>query len=132
MEKIRVNRGITIEVNDLGETIVVDVNNSTFVGRYNKLLHDVENVNSSINTEKEVSRDEYIQITIETSEKLVKALDECFGEDTCRKVFGEGVLPDAFSILEFLEQVNPIITQYLDEREKHISSKYAHRTGGKK
>lgn len=132
MESIRVNRGITVEVNDDGETILLDVNNQTFMERYNHLLKEVENVKDSIDENKEVTRDEYIEIVIQTSKKLVKAIDECFGEDTCKKVFGKDVLPDAFSILDFLEQINPLVEKYVTEREHHINEKYAKRTGGKK
>ena len=51
-------------------------------------------------------------------------LDLLFGEGCCRKVFGN-IVPDDLLIMDFLEQLTPVIEDLGRERNKKLSGKYS-------
>ena len=97
VQKIRVSRGIVIEVNDAGETITLNVEDTMFL--------------------------DHVTLMIERTKGRRARIDDIFGADTCRKVFGDTV-PGPYMIADFFDQLMPIAEKYMDERQKEIGKKY--------
>ena len=131
MEKIRVNQGIRIGVNDYGDTILLDVNNTLFAERYVALLTGLDNVIESIDEDIELDDKERSEYLTSKMREVMAEIDKFFGDDACTKIFGEGVVPTPYAVLDFCEQLTPIIQKYADKRNKEIITKYKPRTGGK-
>lgn len=141
MESLRVSRGIEIEVNDQGETITVDVDNLNFA----KALTDSLNVLKGF--EAEVDKVEFkeekteddkldnlivgLDKTVELMDRFIQTFDSSFGDGAARKVFGEGVLPSPFAVMEFFDQFKHIIDRRTSEREKWLNNRYKPRKGGR-
>lgn len=132
MESLRVKRGIEIEVNDLGETINVDIENLNFQKTLNEFAELGEAEIGALEG-KEINTDaEALEATVAISEKLTRKFDEVFGEGATRKVFGEGVLPTPMAIIDFFDQLEPIVTKHQSERQKWLNTRYNARKGGKR
>lgn len=133
MNKIRVNSGIVVEVNDNGDTITVNAEDQYFIEKFlglNEKLHNIARTDTKELEEK--SEREQIGVMIETTKEVMAEIDGLFGENTCKKVFGD-IVPSPYLIADFFEQLTPIAAQYMDERQKIIASKYSrNRKGGSK
>lgn len=141
MESLRVSRGIEIEVNDRGETIIVDVDNLNFA----KALTDTLNVlkGFGVEAEKVAFKEEKteddkmdnlilgLSKTTELMERVTQTFDSTLGEGATRKVFGEGVLPSPFAVMEFFDQFKRIVDKKASERTKWLNDRYKPRKGGK-
>lgn len=132
MENIRVNRGITVCVNDNGDTICIDVDNTLFAEKYARLVERMEEISNSIDTDKEMSTTELIKTVVDKMKEVTVEVDNLFGEGACEKIFGKDVIPAPYALMEFFEQITPIIEKYTKAREDKILQKYGKRTGGKK
>ncbi len=134
MEQIRVSKGIEIGVNDNGDTITLDVNNALFLKKYNamistltKLANEIESIEDDAKTD-----EEQVEIVTDTMKRITSEIDVLIGENTCKKVFGD-IVPLPFAVLEFLEQLNPIIEKYAKAKSEKINTKYnTNRKGGKR
>jgi hypothetical protein len=75
---------------------------------------------------------EALKIITEKTKILMSVIDDMFGEDACKKIFGN-IVPSGFAIAEFVEQLVPIFDNYTNTRQKKISGKYSrNRKGGHK
>lgn len=131
--KIRVNTGIVIEVNDDGDTIRINAEDTGFIDGFYDLVEDMQKMaDDARSAEVENLGDrEKIKWTISETKKLMEKIDGLFGEDTCRKVFGD-IVPSFFVLTEFFDQLIPITEKYADDRQKKITAKYnRNRKGGK-
>lgn len=133
MNKIRVNSGIVVEVNDNGDTITVNAEDQYFIEKFlglHEKLHNIAKMDTKELEEK--NEHEQIGIMIETTKEIMAGIDGLFGENACKKVFGD-IVPSPYLIADFFEQLTPIAEQYMDERQKKIASKYnRNRKGGSK
>ncbi|RGE56186.1 MULTISPECIES: DUF6673 family protein [Eisenbergiella] len=132
--ELQVDNGLRkIKVNDEGEYIEVSVNDSTFFDRFADLLVWVGDKEKELkqygDTHKadtledmEVVR-EVMRKRTQTYQECCQRLDVLFGEGCCRKVFGN-VVPDDLLIMDFLEQLTPVIEELGKERNKNLSLKY--------
>lgn len=131
MESIRVNRGIVINVNDEGGTITVNVEDQQFLDKFYNYIQSLEDI-SKFMSSKEIKvkpEQEKVQIGIVKTKELMIKLDELFGENCCKKVFGD-MIPNFYLIADLFDQLTPIVEKYMTERKKYISSKYSRsRTG---
>ena len=59
-----------------------------------------------------------------------KKMDEVFGEGCCRKVFGN-IIPDELPIMDFFEQMTPIMQRMAAERGEKLKTKYSRNRKGK-
>lgn len=130
-KKLRVNSGITIEVNDDGDVIIARIDDVNFVEDFYNLLEGLEKVEEDL---KKVSFDndrEKIRYVGEKTRKIMEQIDDLFGEDTCKKVFGD-IVPSSYAITDFFDQLLPIFTEYSGARQRKIAEKYnRNRKGGK-
>lgn len=132
MEQIRVKKGIEICVNDNEDTIFLDVDNTLFSEKYHHLLERMEEISDSIDTEKELADIEVINLMTDKMKEVMTEVDNLFGENACVKIFGEEFIPTPYALMDFFEQITPIVERYTKAREDKILQKYGKRTGGKK
>lgn len=122
-KKLRVNSGITIEVNDDGDVIVARIDDVNFVEDFYNLLEGLEKVDEDIKKTSFDNDREKIRYVSEKTREIMEQIDNLFGEDTCRKVFGD-IVPSSYAITDFFDQLLPIFTEYSDARQKKIAEKY--------
>jgi hypothetical protein len=125
MDKIRIRQEKIkkIEVNDKGEYIELNFNDRSFPHRFFELIKSFES------KEKEfMDRAKKIEILEEKDEKtkasleldkeihyfLLKEVDKVFGNDTCKKVFGD-IIPSAECYKEFFEALMPYFQEFAKE-----------------
>lgn len=131
MNKIRVNSGIVIEVNDNGDTITVNAEDQGFIDKFFELNELLENLTKKFKTVdmKEKSEREQLRVLTDTTKEIMAGIDSLFGENACKKVFGD-IVPNPYLIAEFFEQLTPIAKQYMDARQKKIAAKYGRQRKG--
>lgn len=132
MESLRVKKGIEIEVNDRGETINVDVENLNFQKTLSEFIALAESEAQRVEGENPKDEIEALNLTVGVVEKMVDKFDETFGEGATRKVFGENVLPSPMAIIDFFDQLEPIVTKHQNARQKWLNDRYNARKGGRK
>ena len=130
MEQLRVKKGIEIGVNDNGDTICIDIENTLFVDKFRKMISDIEEIIDGIDTSVEIPEEKLGTVTRDYMKKICEKLDECLGERCCEKVFG--CIPTIYAVYEFLDLLEPIIIKYTKQREAMITTKYKPRKGGKR
>ncbi len=131
MQSLRVARGIEIEVNDQGETIVVNVEDQNFIDRFYGLIGRLDEISKEMDSDavKGLEERKQVQKLIDCTKELMADIDEMFGAECCRKVFGD-IVPSPYLIADFFEQMTPIAEEYMDERQKTISKKYSNARKG--
>lgn len=134
MNQIRVNSGIVVEVNDNGDTITVNAEDQNFIDKFFDLrerLNTLAGKMSGSDVQNQGER-EQLRTLIDGTKEIMADIDLLFGENACRKVFGD-IIPNPYLIADFFEQLTPIARQYMDERQKKIDAKYnRNRKGSKK
>lgn len=121
MAGIRVNSGnIKVEVNDNGDFIILrkDMN---FINKVNNFINGLDDVKAEYdNKVKDIDEndpgyeDKVIDCIYCLHKELHDGIDFLFGNDTCKKVFGEGVedvIPTFDGVIDFFEQISPYITK---------------------
>lgn len=121
MAGIRVNSGnIKVEVNDNGDFIVLrkDMN---FIKNVNNFINGLDEVKANYDSKIEAIdendpsyEDKAIDCLYDLHKELHDGIDFLFGTDTCKKVFGEGVV-DVIStfdgVVDFFEKISPYISK---------------------
>ena len=127
--KISINTGVTIEVNDNGDTIVARIDDALFIDQFHVFLEKVEAVSREIEMLNTENDREALRIITEKTKILMGEIDNLFGKDACKKIFGD-IIPSGFAIAEFVEQLIPIFNNYTNARQKKISDKYSNNRKG--
>lgn len=138
MDKIRIARTIKrIEVNDNGEFITLDFDDLNLPYRYYGMLKRLEKDRVKFAQElQEKLRD---KTGMDSAEELVNAerdlniyfrdaIDEVFGEGTCRKVYGD-ILPSIDMHLQFFDAIRPYFEEEAQRRRQKMSKYSAKRSG---
>lgn len=131
-DSIRVQRpGKKIEVNDSGEYITLDLYDIGFMGHVLDLIKEfegsVKNLSAQAETVSRESVDEVSELARKTAEecgKLAARIDEVFGADACRKIFGEGT-PSLYELTDFFGQIGALLKKYSAEKDSEIAEKVA-------
>lgn len=121
MAGIRVNSGvIRIDVNDNGDVIILRkdlgfVNNvKAFITGLNSLQNEYDSQIATINPD---DMDAKLDLVYNLHKELHDGLDLLFGKDTCKKVFGDGVvdvIPTMDAVSDFVQQITPFVKQLTD------------------
>lgn len=124
---------IKIEVNDEGDFITINLSDTDFPLRFH-LMHDsILEKMKELETQKEniekMEIREQLRHRSDLQKRIAADVDMLFGENTCRKVFGD-ITPDIYSIMEFFEEVVPIISKYGKKRNQAIESRYSAKRRG--
>lgn len=131
MENIRVNKGIVIEVNDAVDTITINTEDQSLVDKFYGMMERLQEIKEEMEApemEKKGER-EILKIMIERTKEIMKEIDNIFGEDSCKKIFGD-IVPSAYLIVEFFDQMTPIVEKHMKERRKEIENRYSRRRKG--
>lgn len=138
MEKIRLQRNIKrIEVNDDGEFITLDFDDLNlpykFYGMVRKFEKDRVNFAAELeeklkNGSPEDNTDELIAAERSLNVYLLGAVDEVFGEGTCRKVYGN-ILPSVEMHLQFFDALRPYFEEEAKRRQRKMNKYSARRMG---
>ena len=128
---LRVETGVTIEVNDAGECIVARLDDNSFTDRFYDILDTMEKTSVLLDEAEENGKDEREQLTIVTDriKKVMQDIDNLFGADACKKVFGD-IIPSGYAIADFFDQLLPIFEEYANEKQQKILSKYSNKRKG--
>ena len=126
-KKIRVSTGVTIEVNDNGDTIVARIDDALFVNGFYDLLELMEKKQNEIecmdNGQTQYDDRQRLEFIKEKTTEVMEEIDRLFGTDACKKVFC-GAIPSAYAIADFFDQLVPIFNEYANARQKKIAEKY--------
>lgn len=128
MEKksLRINSGITIEVNDDGDCIVAYVTDQNFVKKFYDMVEKMNQTAEYMGSDEVDSMEvrEKLKVSMEKSREMIQEIDLVFGERASEKIFGAGVVPSGYALGELFEQLIPVFQGYADERQKKIAEKY--------
>lgn len=141
MAGIRVNTGVKrIEVNDNGDFITLNLSDNAFLDRFFALYNNVQRVAEESAAREAAVREKYaggdenallrelFSLYKEASERMMAEVDALFGEDTCRRVFGD-ITPGFELYLDFFEQLLPYLREFAGEKAQRMSRYSAARTG---
>lgn len=140
MPGIRVNTGARrIDVNDNGDYITLNFGDHSFPDRFFTMMDRVQDIAKETELREKEIREQHK----DENEGLVRALfsldkdlylkisvevDNLFGPDTCKKVFGN-IVPGIELFDDFFMQLMPYFEEYSKERVQRMSKYSAARTG---
>ena len=131
MKQISVTRGIAIKVNDQGDTISMNVDDQRFIDKFYGLIETFDKSTAVIRGKQNAGEREKLKNLISETEKIMAGIDDIFGKDACKKIFGD-IVPSPVLIADFFDQMIPITRNYTNERQKMIEQKYSRsRKGGR-
>lgn len=138
MEKIRAVRSVKkIEVNDDGEFIVLDFDDLELPYRYYGMLKRFEKDRAKFANElaqklkgkpADICTEELVKAERELNIYFRDAVDEVFGEGTCRKVYGN-ILPSFEMHLQFFDALRPYFEEEAKRRQEKMNKYSAKRSG---
>ena len=132
IEKIRVKSGIPIEVNDDGDTITIPVEDMQFMDGFYGMIDKFTDASTRLSNLQTDDTREELNAVIDECRMITQEIDMVFGVDCCKKVFGD-IIPSPYVVMDFFDQIVPIIDRYANERQHRISQKYnRNRQGSKK
>lgn len=123
IEKIRVSSGIKVEVNDDGETITIPVEDVNFMDRFYNMIDCIKASAGKLTSTNTDDTREQLKIIIGECNNISQEMDNLFGQGSCRKIFGD-VTPTPYAVIDFYNQIGPIIERYASERQRKIMQKY--------
>lgn len=132
MDRICLNNGNKkIEINDSGDYIVIPMGDNSFPERVIKFSKDAENKYKLL-VEKEIElKDSDIEVVSKMRSEIFTSIgsmfDELFGIGSCKIVFGN-IAPSHDIMLDFMEQIVPLVERYASERQSEIETKYSKRS----
>lgn len=140
MAGIRVNTSIKkIEVNDNGDYITLNFSDQNFPQRFFAMMDLLQAKADEAKKRAEEIESAYPADSLEriraglSLEKevygvMVKEIDNLFGPDTCRKVFGD-ITPGIEMFEDFFNQLTPYFREYSQERAAKLGKYSPARTG---
>lgn len=138
MEKIRAARNVKkIEVNDEGEFITLDFDDLELPYRYYGVLKKFEKDRAKFTNElaqklkdkpADICTEELVKAERELNVYFRDAVDEVFGEGTCRKVYGD-ILPSIEMHLQFFDALRPYFEEAAKQRQEKMNKYSAKRSG---
>lgn len=140
MDSIRIDSGAKrIEVNDNGDFIVLNFGDHNFPNKFFSLLDRVQTTFNGAEEKMRNAQKAYAdgsvdqmrvaaQMDLELHSEFAHEVDELFGPDTCKKVFGD-IVPGIELIAEFFEALTPFFEDYGKKRAEKLSKYSAKRTG---
>ena len=132
---LNINRNVKrIKVNDAGEYITMDLDDQEFIHRLTSLIKEFE-----------IAGDEYLKKSAELAElpegnsseyaakvreeaafnyaackELKCKIDAAFGDEVCRKVFGD-IVPGITLITQFFQQLSELLKRFNEEKSTKIN-----------
>lgn len=140
MAGIRVNTGVKrIEVNDNGDYITLNFGDASFADRFFEMVDRVQKrTNAAAPKAKEIDEtmengsEKHMRAAAklfrEVHEDVSAEVDDFFGPDTCKKVFGD-IVPSIDLYDDFFQQLMPYFEEFGKERAQRMSKYSAERIG---
>lgn len=138
MEKIRAVRNVKkIEVNDDGEFITLDFDDLNLPYRYYGMIKKFEKDRAKLAKElaeklkgkpSSVCAEELVEAERQLNIYFRDAVDEVFGKETCRKVYGD-ILPSLEMHLQFFDALRPYFEEETRRRQEKMNKYSAKRSG---
>lgn len=148
MEEIKLSSGIKKiaikdEDGDLITVITVDTANADTAKKFAGVIDKLNNI--SQNCEKEAAewrnnhKDdmnvdaalELNSIRVKYLKQITESIDGLFGEDAMKQIYGD-IVPDELAIVEFVEQVIPVMNKLFNKRFEQVQNRYNVRRRGAK
>lgn len=131
-DKISVNSGVkVIEVNDQGETISLPLGDPAFThglvelmqlfsDKAGEVAQACKNIDiSAVAAEKAEQLSVVASLNLKVCTEMKERVDALFGDDVCRKVFGN-IVPGMAAFSDFFDQLASFIEEYGREREEKL------------
>lgn len=138
MDKIRIQRNVKhIEVNDNGEFITLDFDDLELPYRYYGMLKKLEKDRAKLANQlaeklkgkpADICTEELVAAERELNIYFRDAVDEVFGEGTCRKVYGD-ILPSLEMHMQFFDLIRPYFEEEAKHRQQRMNKYSAKRSG---
>lgn len=143
MEEIKLSSGIKKiaikdEDGDLITVITVDTANADTAKKFAGVIDKLNNI--SENCEKEASewrknhKDDMDDINVDAAlemnsirvkylKQITESINGLFGEDAMKQIYGD-IVPDELAIVEFVEQVIPVMNKLFNKRFAQVQNRY--------
>lgn len=140
MEEIKLSSGIKKiaikdEDGDLITVITVDTANADTAKKFAGVIDKLNNI--SENCEKEAAewrknhKDdinvdavlEVNSIRVKYLKQITESINGLFGEDAMKQIYGD-IVPDELAIVEFVEQVIPVMNKLFNKRFEQVQNRY--------
>lgn len=143
MEEIKLSSGIKKiaikdEDGDLITVITVDTANADTAKKFAGVIDKLNNI--SENCEKEASewrknhKDDMDDINVDAAlelnsirvkylKQITESINGLFGEDAMKQIYGD-IIPDELAIVEFVEQVIPVMNKLFNKRFEQVQNRY--------
>lgn len=139
VNQFRINTGaVKIEVNDEGEFITLPFGDQQFPSKFFALIEDFEARQEDYKKRaEEIDNSELPEMAkakagtkfnLEIHEYFKSEVDRIFGEDTCRKVFGN-IVPGIELYADFFDQLKPYFEKFGKERAAKMQKYSPERAG---
>ena len=120
---------VEVEVNDNGDVILLNVGDERFMQKlYDFSIYVSERARELSETQTEDIK-QAIELDIEFHTWLKEQFDELFGDKSYEKVFGKDIVVGSEFVLEFLDNILPVIQKYTDKRVAKFNKYSADRVG---
>lgn len=131
--KLRIDTGVRkIEVNDNGDYIMLQVADQSIPAKLKKFVKaatdKLNKLSELIESENETDTEAAAEIAYELDVFAKASIDDIFGADTCKKVFGD-IVPPIEMYIEFVEAISPYFQEYALTRAKKLSKYSPDRMG---
>lgn len=143
MEEIKLSSGIKKiaikdEDGDLITVITVDTANADTAKKFAGVIDKLNSI--SDNCEKEASewrknhKDDLYDINVDAAlelnsirvkylKQITESINGLFGEDAMKQIYGD-IVPDELAIVEFVEQVIPVMNKLFNKRFEQVQNRY--------
>lgn len=143
MEEIKLSSGIKKiaikdEDGDLITVITVDTANADTAKKFAGVIDKLNNI--SENCEKEAAewrnnhKDDMDDINVDAAlelnsirvkylKQITESINGLFGEDAMKQIYGD-IVPDELAIMEFVEQVIPVMNKLFNKRFEQVQNRY--------
>lgn len=144
MEEIKLSSGIKKiaikdEDGDLITVITVDTANADTAKKFAGVIDKLNNISQNCEKEaaewrknhSEINADdidvdaalELNSIRVKYLEQITESIDGLFGEDAMKQIYGD-IVPDELAIVEFVEQVIPVMNKLFNKRFEQVQNRY--------
>ena len=148
MEEIKLSSGIKKiaikdEDGDLITVITVDTANADTAKKFAGVIDKLNNISQNCEKESAEWRNnhkddmnvdaalELNSIRVKYLKQITESIDGLFGEDAMKQIYGD-IVPDELAIVEFVEQVIPVMNKLFNKRFEQVQNRYNVRRRGAK
>lgn len=140
MEEIKLSSGIKKiaikdEDGDLITVITVDTANADTAKKFAGIIDKLNNISENCKKEAAEWRNnhkddtnvdaalEVNSIRVKYLKQITESIDGLFGEDAMKQIYGD-IVPDELAIVEFVEQVIPVMNKLFNKRFEQVQNRY--------